>query len=219
MYHVLYTGIIVIVGIAKIGSGLTALEEFRSATDEAEAVAAFCSEHSPALNVADYLGVNADGVNLTKSWGWDFSEGAPELREIEYIMGSPVLVGLDTHKTGLITLLMEKRDKRFNENYVLAEYPAASGNLFSCATESQNKWNKLATLYSLGTITSPFTVYTYNNRGSYSLADLDDLKGLILTITTAVLQENTLAGSYIAAVLSAVDESAATQAAQPYLDA
>jgi hypothetical protein len=62
-------------------------------------------------------------------------------------------------------------------------------------------------------------VYTYDNRGSYSLADLDDLKGLILTITTAVLQENTLAGSYIAAVLSAADESAATQAAQPYLDA
>ena len=53
MHNVFYTRIIVRVGIVKIGAGLTALEEFRSATDEAAAVAAFCSEHSPALNVAD----------------------------------------------------------------------------------------------------------------------------------------------------------------------
>ncbi|PCI96660.1 MAG: hypothetical protein COB15_09740 [Flavobacteriales bacterium] len=98
MYNVLYTGIIVIVGIAKIEAGLTALEEFRSATDEAAAVVAFCSEHSPALNVADYLGVNADGVNLTKSWGWDFSEGTPELKEIVLIVNNPMPVALNGSK-------------------------------------------------------------------------------------------------------------------------
>ena len=44
-----------IVGIIKIGAGLVALEEFRKATTEAEAVTEFCNENTPSLLEADYL--------------------------------------------------------------------------------------------------------------------------------------------------------------------
>ena len=71
-----------IVGIVKISAGLTTLEEFRTATDEATAVTNFCNEYTPVLNTADYLGINGDSLDLTKSWGWNFSLPTPIFEEI-----------------------------------------------------------------------------------------------------------------------------------------
>ena len=75
-----------IVGIVKITTKLTALEEFRSASDELTAVADFCNEYTPPLNTADYLGVNGDSLDLQQNWGWDFSEATPELKEVIVVL-------------------------------------------------------------------------------------------------------------------------------------
>jgi len=83
-----------IVGIIKKSDGLISLEEYRNATDETSAVSTFCSEYSPALSVADYLGVNADSIDLLKNWGWDFSEVAPTLKEVIVIEGYPMPVNV-----------------------------------------------------------------------------------------------------------------------------
>lgn len=83
-----------IVGIIKKSDGLVSLEEYRNATDETSAVSTFCSEYSPALSVADYLGVNADSIDLLKNWGWDFSEVAPTLKEVIVIEGYPMPVNV-----------------------------------------------------------------------------------------------------------------------------
>ena len=85
-----------IVGIVEIGSGLVALEEFRTAVDETTAVSEFCNEYTPALNTSDYLGVNADSVDLQKSWGWDDSDSS--LKEITWMVDIPVLVSLDVSR-------------------------------------------------------------------------------------------------------------------------
>ncbi len=83
-----------IVGIVKIGTGLSALEEFRIAVDEATAVSDFCNEYSPALNTADYLGVDGGSVDLQKKWGWDFSDATPALKEIEIVVNSPMPINI-----------------------------------------------------------------------------------------------------------------------------
>jgi len=70
-----------IVGIVKIGLGLEPLEEFRNAVDEATAVSAFCNEHTPPLDTADYTGLNGDSLDLQKKWNWDFSESTPIFKE------------------------------------------------------------------------------------------------------------------------------------------
>mgnify|MGYP001465795542 CR=1 FL=1 len=62
--------------------GLT--PEFREAVDEATAINTFCNG-TPPLNIGDYIGVNADSVDRTKLWGWDFSEPSPSLKEIVYV--------------------------------------------------------------------------------------------------------------------------------------
>jgi hypothetical protein len=96
MYNVFNNTTIMIVGIIEIGSGLVALEEFRSALDEATAVSDFCNEYTPVLNTSDYLGVNADSVDLQKSWGWDDSDSS--LKEITWMVDIPVLVSLDVSR-------------------------------------------------------------------------------------------------------------------------
>ncbi len=83
-----------IVGIVKIGSGLIALEEFRNSVDEATVVSAFCNEHNPILDTADYIGINADSIDLQKNWGWDFSEVIPTLKEIVTIIGYPMPINI-----------------------------------------------------------------------------------------------------------------------------
>jgi len=115
-------------------------------------------------------------------------------------------------------LSKEEREYRFNNEYVLAEYPASSGNFFSCSISSQDNWSKLGTLDTRGLVTYPFTVTTNDERGTYAIVDSADLTGIIGTVSAAVLTERTLAQGYITAVLAAPDEASAQAAAQPYLD-
>jgi len=86
MHNESYKSNNMIVGIVKIGEGLVALEEFREAGSEADAVSDFCSENISPLNVSDYMGINADNVDLSKSWGWDFSEATPSLIEVVIVL-------------------------------------------------------------------------------------------------------------------------------------
>jgi len=83
-----------IVGIVKISSKLEVLEEFRNAVDESTAVSAFCNEYSPVLDASDYLGINADSVDLQKNWGWDFSEVTPVLKEVVSVLNHPMPINL-----------------------------------------------------------------------------------------------------------------------------
>lgn len=73
---------IMIVAIIEIGAALIAVEEFRTATSEAVAVTNFCNEQSPPLLEANYLGANADGLDLQEHWGWDFSKQTPTLEQL-----------------------------------------------------------------------------------------------------------------------------------------
>ena len=207
-----------IVGIVKISAVLTALEEFRNAPDESAAVASFCNDNVPPLNTSDYMGVNADGVDLTRLWGWDFADSNPRLKEITYILNTPAPVDLDTYKTEIINDIIDKRGYRLDNHYVLAEYPAGTGKMFDCSVEAQDNWDKLKTLFDLGHITGNFQVSTFDRRDSYMIIDLNDLSGLIASVSGAVLAERTLAESYISGVIAAPDEDAAMAAAQPYFD-
>ena len=215
---ILFKNYRMVIGIVKIGTGLVALEEFRKATNEAEAVAQFCNEYTPALNIADYLGVNAESVDRGQLWGWDFSEPTPALKEIIYILNTPAPVDLDTYKTEIINELIDKRRQRLDGHFVLAEYPTASGKMFDCSVEAQDNWDKLKTLFDLGLIAGNFQVSTFDRLDSYTIIDLNDLSGLIASVSVAVLGERTITETYIAAVIAAVDEVAAMQAAQPYLE-
>ena len=77
-----------IVAIIKIETGLSAVQEFRTSLDEATAVSEFCNGYTPALDTANYLGVDGDSTDLQKNWGWDFSEVAPVLEEVINISNS-----------------------------------------------------------------------------------------------------------------------------------
>lgn len=70
-----------IVGIVKRSLGLRPLEEFREANNELEGVSSFCSEYTPPLDVADYLGLDGSALDLQKDWSWDFSVSTPVFRE------------------------------------------------------------------------------------------------------------------------------------------
>jgi hypothetical protein len=83
-----------IVAVIKIETGLALVQEFRNATSETTAVVDFCNEYSPALNTADYLGVNGDSVDLQVNWGWDFSEGTPVLKEVVNIINHPMPINV-----------------------------------------------------------------------------------------------------------------------------
>lgn len=207
-----------IVGIIKIGIGLTALEEFREAEDELSAVESFCNEHNPPLMSSNYLGVNGDSVDRGLLWGWDFSEENPSLKEITYILNTPAPVDLDTYKTEIINDIIDKRKQRLNNHFVLAEYPSGSGKMFDCSIEAQDNWDKLKTLFDLGLISSNFQVSTFDRKDNYTIVDFSDLSNLISAVSLAVLNERTIAESYLASVISAPDESSALEAARPYLD-
>ena len=90
--------------------------------------------------------------------------------------------------------------------------------MFDCSVEAQDNWDKLKTLFDLGLIAGNFQVSTFDRLDSYTIIDLNDLSGLIASVSVAVLGERTITETYIAAVIAAVDEVAAMQAAQPYLD-
>ena len=66
-----------IVGIVKVGPGIVALEEFRESASPSAAVTAFCSEYTPPLVEADYLGVDTGWSSVQSAadgyvWAWDF---------------------------------------------------------------------------------------------------------------------------------------------------
>ncbi len=123
--------------------------------------------------------------------------------------------GLSSFKDGLVAELKDHRSRRL-ESYIKAEYPADSGNLFSCSQKSQGEWTKLVSMHMQGLVVYPFRVYTFDERGSYDLSDAADLTGAIAAVSAAVLAERSLAQGYIDATLAAADESAATEAAAPY---
>ena len=77
-----------IVAIIKIETGLSAVQEFRTSLDESTAVSEFCNEYTPALDTANYLGVDSDSTDLQKNWGWNFSKVTPVLEEIINISNS-----------------------------------------------------------------------------------------------------------------------------------
>lgn len=124
--------------------------------------------------------------------------------------------GLEPYKDNEIVQLKRHRSRRL-EYSVQAEYPAASGKMFSCSEESQSNWSKLVSMQSQGLVMYPFTVYTFDERGSYALVDSADLNGAVTAVSAAVLTERTLAQTYISAVLLATDEPAVDAAAAPYL--
>jgi len=127
-------------------------------------------------------------------------------------------MSLETKQNGIISQIKEQRSYRFDNGYVLAEYPASSGNYFSCSVESQDNWSKLSSLDSRGLVSYPFEVTTNDERETYDIVDSSDLSAIMLAISTAVFTERAFAKTYIDAVLAAPDEASAILAAQPYLE-
>jgi len=194
-----------IVAIASSAAGQQPVIEFRQAADTASAVLAYCNEYSPPLDPADFVGVDTGWSDpdprLGYIWAWD-SVGA-------------VLVEID-YQPWLIQQIDAQRDYNLATS-IRAEYPAASGLLFSCSVPAQDSWSKLATLDARGLVSYPFKVHTYNQEASYDLVDSADLTGAIGSISAAVLAERNLAQTYIDAVVAAPDGDAARAAAAPYL--
>ncbi len=118
----------------------------------------------------------------------------------------------------LVVQIRTKRDNDRLENQVRAEYPAASGKLWRCGTQSQSDWSSLVSLDERGLVAYPFRAWTFDEREHYDVADGADLTAVVTAISTAVLTERALAQGYIDAVLAAADEAAANAAAAPYLD-
>jgi len=204
------------VAIVKSDIGLVPLEEFRDAVNITTAVLNFCNEYTPPFNVADYTGIDATAIDLSKQWSYDFS--LSQLIETTHKIGVLIPVSLNTFKDEIISLLVEKRSDRFNSHKILFEYPASSGKMFSCSTESQDNWTKIETLLSKGLATYTFKVFTFDERDSYNIIDDTDLTKILGAIALKVITERVLFDTYVVAVLLAVDEPAATLAAQPYLD-
>lgn len=123
---------------------------------------------------------------------------------------------LDDFKDNLVLQLKAHRKIRLDDR-ILAEYPAASGKFFSCSAASQSNWSKLHTLDSLGLVTYPFTVTTFDERDSHGIANSLELANMIGTVSAVVIAERTLAQTYVTAVLTAASTAAAQTAADPYL--
>jgi len=204
------------VAIVKNHIGLVPLEEFREAVDVTTAVLNFCNEYTPPFNVADYTGIDATAVDLSKQWSYDFS--LSQLIETTLKIDVVTPVSLDTFKDETISLLVEKRKNRFDSHKILFEYPATSGKMFSCSTESQDNWTKIETLLSKGLATYPFKVFTFDERDSYNIIDDTDLTQILGAIALKVIKERASFDTYVVAALSAVNESAVSLAAKPYLD-
>ncbi len=194
-----------IVAIASSAAGQQPIIEFRDAVDTVAAVAAFCGEYTPPRDPVDFAGYDTGWTlpdpRLGRMWAWD--PGAGTLVEVEYT--PDLLAEIEAH-----------RDYRM-ATAVTAEYPAASGLLFSCSVPAQDSWSKLATLDTRGLIAYPFTVHTADQTQTYDLVDSADLTAAIGAISASVLAERTLAQTYIDATVAAADGDAARAAAAPYL--
>ena len=160
-----------IVAIASSAAGQQPIIEFRDAVDIAAAVAAHCGEYTPAKDPADFAGYDTGWTlpdpRLGRMWAWD--PGAGTLVEVEYT--PDLLAEIEAH-----------RDYRM-ATAVTAEYPAASGLLFSCSVPAQDSWSKLATLDARGLLAYPFTVHTADQTQTYDLVDSADLTAAIGTIS------------------------------------
>lgn len=197
-----------IVAIVPTGAGTIPVEEFRVATDVLAAVAAFCNEHSPALDPADYVGVDTGwsmGTDQTlMPWKYDFPSAL-------------LVVDLDAAKQVILTAIKAHRDEQRLGVDLHAEYPVGSGNWFSCSAASQNNWSKLALLDDRGIVQWPYTVTTYDEELSYDVVDSADLTGIITAVAVVVQMERATAAVYMTSVLAAADLAGAQAAAAPYL--
>lgn len=102
------------------------------------------------------------------------------------------------------------------ENRVTFEYPAASGNLFSCSQKSKSNWSALAALDSRSLVSWPYSVTTQDEVTSYSVTNAADLDGVLAAMLTAIETERATAKVKIDAILAG-DETAARAAADAYL--
>ena len=140
---------------------------------------------------------------------------APEQAQCDALVAAHT--SLPAVQDSLVEQIKSHRDGPRLSVTLHAEYPAGSGNLFGCGAASQDNWSKLATLDSQGAVAYPYTVTTYDERGSYDLADAADRQAATLALATVVEVERGLAEGYILAVLAASDVAAAQAAAAPYL--
>ena len=124
---------------------------------------------------------------------------------------------LEAVRDRLVSEIKRHRDEKRLGFDLFAEYPAASGNMFSCAAASQDNWSKLATLDAQWAVTYPYTVTTHDERGSYNLIDTADRQAATEAIAVVVEGERALAAGYIADVLAALDEATAQAIANTYL--
>jgi hypothetical protein len=140
---------------------------------------------------------------------------APEQAQCDALVAAHT--SLPAVQDSLVAQIKTHRDGPRLSNDLHAEYPAGSGNLFGCSAASQDNWSKLATLAFMGAVVYPYTVTTYDERGSYALIDTADRQAATLAVATVVEGERALAEGYILAVLAAPDATAAQLAAAPYL--
>jgi len=158
-----------------------------------------------------------DGINRTEddfALLFDGNPGAAEQAQCDALVAAHS--GLEPYKDSAIASVLKHRNRRL-ESTIRAEYPASSGNLFSCSEKSQGDWSKLVSMQALGLVQYPFAVYTFDERGSYDLVDANDLNGAVTAVSTAVLTERASAQAYIDAAIAAPNEAAVDAAIAPYL--
>ena len=169
---------------------------------------------SDPLITAPFSGVIREGENFTLLF--DSALPVEEQDQCNLIVASHS--SLPAVQNSLVSQIKCKRDLVRLESYILAEYPENSGNLFSCSISSQDNWAKMSTLDDRGLVSYPFTVTTYDERGSYGITGSEDLTAIIGAVSSAVLSERTLVQGYVEAVLAAPDVDSAEAAAQAYLN-
>lgn len=165
------------------------------------------------LITTTFLGVTRTGVSF--SLGFDTTPPVAEQTECDTLVAAHK--SLEAVRDRLVSEIKAHRDGQRLAFDLHAEYPAASGNMFSCAASSQDNWSKLATLEAQGAVAYPYTVTTYDERGSYDLTSTADREAATLAIATVVQTERALAAGYSASVLSALSEASAEAEAAPYL--
>lgn len=164
------------------------------------------------LITTELVGVNQTGASFALIFDADPSAG--ERGQCDAVVAAHA--GLPGYQDGLVGRIKRHRDA-VRMDGISAEYPAASGNLFSCSTASQDNWSKLATLDGRGLVTYPWVATTADERGSYSIVDSADLTGMIGAVSSAVLAERASAQVAIDAVLASTSQAGADAAAAAYL--
>lgn len=188
MYNVLYTRINMIVAIIKIESELSAVEECRTAIDELTAVSDFCNEYDPALNVEDYLGVNASSIDLQDTWGWDFSKATPVLERIAFILNLPL--PFDSTGSNDYNQFRDYRKSILNtktwenlSNYE-RDFTIQINIKEDAITESQDATNKITHLITTGqaTTTEEARIIMVDNWGDHHLLDIESCRARAIAV-------------------------------------